>query len=118
MLGKLHLLACWVLVLSNGVAGAWSLAAIRFPRLKNILLWRFTACAQIWVLVQVTLAATYLNAGEGKAESFHVFYGVLSAVTVAVLYSYKSQLSQHLHALYGWGGLFIMGLGIRALLLL
>ncbi len=118
MLGKLHLLACWVLVVGNGAAGTWSLAAIRFPRLKNRLLWQFTAFVQIWVLVQVTVAATYLNAGEGDAESFHVFYGVLSAVTVAILYSYRSQLSQHMHALYGWGGLFIMGLGIRALLLL
>tara|TARA_X000000368_G_C22512665_1_gene485621 strand:- start:61 stop:420 length:360 start_codon:yes stop_codon:yes gene_type:complete len=118
MLGKLHLLACWVLVVGNGAAGAWSLTAIRFPKLRNSWLWRFTACVQIWVLVQVTLAATYLNAGEGEAESFHVFYGVLSAVTVAVLYSYRSQLSRYLHALYGWGGLFIMGLGIRALVLL
>ncbi|MBM45740.1 MAG: hypothetical protein CL458_05715 [Acidimicrobiaceae bacterium] len=118
MLGKLHLLACWVLVVGNGAAGAWSLTAIRFPKLQNSWLWRFTACVQIWVLVQVTLAATYLNAGEGEAESFHVFYGVLSAVTVAVLYSYRSQLSRYLHALYGWGGLFIMGLGIRALVLL
>ncbi len=118
MLGKLHLIACWVLVVGNGAAGAWSLAATRFSKLKSKRLWQFTACVQIWVFVQVTLAATYLNAGEGDAESFHVFYGVLSAVTVAVLYSYRSQLSRHLHALYGWGGLFIMGLGIRALLLL
>ena len=118
MLGKLHLLACWVLVIGNGAVGAWSLAAIRVPKLKNKLLWRLTAFVQFWVFVQVTLAATYLNAGEGNAGSFHVFYGVLSAITVAVLYSYRSQLSEHLHALYGWGGLFIMGLGIRALLLL
>ena len=118
MLGKLHLLACWVLVIGNGVVGAWSLVAIRLPKLKSKLLWRLTAFFQVWVFVQVTLAATYLNADNGTADSFHVFYGVLSAVTVAVLYSYRSQLSQHLHALYGWGGLFIMGLGIRALLLL
>ncbi|HJL98230.1 MAG TPA: hypothetical protein QF846_01115 [Acidimicrobiales bacterium] len=118
MLGKLHLLACWVLVIGNGATGTWSLAAIRFPKLKSKLLWRLTAVVQIWVFVQVTLAASYLNAGEGNAESFHVFYGVLSAVTVAVLYSYRNQMSRHLHALYGWGGLFIMGLGIRALLLL
>ena len=67
MLGKLHLLACWVLVIGNGAVGTWSLAAIRVPKLKNKLLWHLTACVQFWVFVQVTLAATYLNAGEGNA---------------------------------------------------
>ena len=107
MLGTLHLFACWVLVIGNGLAGIWALTA-------NRLAWLKTA----WVFVQLTIAALHLNASDGAPESFHVFYGVLSAVTVAILYSYKSQLNRHQNALYGWGGLFIMGLGIRALILL
>tara|TARA_Y100001936_G_scaffold223229_1_gene239817 strand:+ start:242 stop:598 length:357 start_codon:yes stop_codon:yes gene_type:complete len=118
MLGTLHLLACWVLVLGNGLAGLWALAASRVLRLQISLLWWFTGFVQLWVFVQLTLAALHLNANEGTPETFHVFYGVLSAVTVAILYSYKGQLNRHQNALYGWGGLFIMGLGIRALLLL
>jgi hypothetical protein len=33
------------------------------------------------------------------------------------LFSYRSQLSDKLLLLYGFGGLFLMGLGIRAMLL-
>jgi hypothetical protein len=68
--------------------------------------------------VQITLAAVHLNAENGGPETFHVFYGVLTATTVGILYSYRHQLRGRLHLLYGWGGLFIMGLGIRALVLL
>ena len=71
---------------------------------------------QLWVFVQLTIAALHLNANEGAPQSFHVFYGVLSAVTVASVAT--DQMKQHQNALYGWGGLFIMGLGIRALVLL
>ena len=118
MLGTMHLFACWVLVIGNGLAGIWALTANRLAWLKTAWLWWFTGFVLLWVFVQLTIAALHLNASDGAPESFHVFYGVLSAVTVAILYSYKSQLNRHQNALYGWGGLFIMGLGIRALILL
>jgi hypothetical protein len=70
------------------------------------------------VFVQVTLAAIHVNANNGAPQTFHVFYGVLAAATVGILYSYRQQVRERLHMLYGWGGLFIMGLGIRALVLL
>jgi|TARA_B100000470_G_C19732330_1_gene365156 hypothetical protein len=70
------------------------------------------------VFVQVTLAAIHINANDGGPQTFHVFYGVLAATTVGILYSYRQQFRERLHMLYGWGGLFIMGLGIRALVLL
>jgi hypothetical protein len=46
-----------------------------------------------------------------------VFYGFLAVFAVAIIYSYRTQLRNRLYLLYGLGGLFIMGLGIRALLL-
>ena len=109
MLGTLHLFACWVLVIGNGLAGIWALTANRPSWLKTAWLWWFTGFVQLWVFVQLTIAALHLNASDGAPESFHVFYGVLSAVTVAILYSYKSQLNRHQNALYGWGGLFHNG---------
>ncbi len=118
MLGTFHVFACWVLVIGNGLAGIWALTANRLSWLQTVWLWGFTGSFQLWVFVQLTIAALHLNANEGAPQSFHVFYGVLSAVTVAILYSYKNQMKQHQNALYGWGGLFIMGLGIRALVLL
>ena len=118
MLGTFHVFACWVLVIGNGLAGIWALTANRLSWLQTVWLWWFTGFFQLWVFVQLTIAALHLNANEGAPQSFHVFYGVLSAVTVAILYSYKNQMKQHQNELYGWGGLFIMGLGIRALVLL
>ena len=118
MLGTFHVFACWVLVIGNGLAGIWALTANRLSWLQTVWLWWFTGFFQLCVFVQLTIAALHLNANEGAPQSFHVFYGVLSAVTVAILYSYKNQMKQHQNALYGWGGLFIMGLGIRALVLL
>jgi hypothetical protein len=37
-------------------------------------------------------------------------------MAVAIIYSYRSQLKGKLYLLYGFGGLFLMGLGIRAML--
>ena len=37
-------------------------------------------------------------------------------IAVMLLYSYREQLKRKIYWLYGGGGLFIMGLGIRALL--
>jgi hypothetical protein len=49
-----------------------------------------------------------------EAPPFHVLYGVVAAMSVGIIYSYYSQMRQHAKLLYGFGGLFIMGLGIRA----
>jgi hypothetical protein len=47
---------------------------------------------------------------------FHLFYGFVAIISVGILYSYRQQMQHKLYLLYGGGGLFIMGLGIRALL--
>jgi hypothetical protein len=66
--------------------------------------------------VQVALGVG-LVAGEGiEAPEFHMFYGFVAIITVGIIYSYRAQLKPHLYLLYGLGGLFLMGLGIRAML--
>ena len=45
-----------------------------------------------------------------------MFYGFVAIISVAILYSYRTQLRHKLYLLYGGGGLFLMGLGIRAML--
>ena len=37
-------------------------------------------------------------------------------IAITILYSYRVQLKHKLYLLYGFGGLFVMGLGIRAML--
>ena len=51
-----------------------------------------------------------------KPKQFHMFYGFVAIIAIAILYSYRAQLRHRLYLLYGFGGLFIMGLGIRAMI--
>jgi hypothetical protein len=44
-----------------------------------------------------------------------MFYGFVLLATIGIIYSYRQQLRHRLYLLYGFGGLFLMGLGIRAL---
>lgn len=105
------------MVVANGLAGLWALAANWLPVARVKALWWYTGAAQASVFVQVAIGA-YLVGGEGiEAPEFHMFYGFISLVAVAIVYSYRRQLEHHLYLLYGFGELFIMGLGIRAMFL-
>ena len=106
----------WVVVIGNGLAALWALAALRWPLLQVAGLWWFTAFAEFAVFVQAGLGAGLVAQGT-PAPDFHTFYGFLAIIAVAILYSYRHQLRHRLYLLYGLGGLFIMGLAIRAMLL-
>ena len=56
-------------------------------------------------------------AGQGiEAPKFHMFYGFVAIIAVGIIYSYRQQMEKQRYLLYGLGSLFIMGLGIRAML--
>ena len=105
-----------MMIIGNGMAGLWALGAHFLPALRTRALWWFTVFAELTIFVQVALGVG-LVAGQGiEAPQFHMFYGFVAIITVAIIYSYRSQLRHRLYLLYGFGGLFMMGLGIRALL--
>ena len=107
----------WVVILSNALVGLWALAAHRRPSLRSIGLWVTTAAAQTTVFVQAGLG-TWLMVREGRdAPDLHALYGFSALVAVGIAYSYRHQLRDHLYVLYGCTGLFLMGLGIRAVIL-
>jgi hypothetical protein len=106
----------WVMIISNGMAGAWSLGAHRIESLRTRALWWFTVMAQVSIFVQVALGVAAMNVDGRQPAQFHMFYGFVALFAVAILYSYRAQLRHRLFLLYGFGGLFLMGLGIRALL--
>ena len=106
----------WVVVVGNGLAGLWSLGAAWRPSLRVRALWWFTAAAELAVFVQVGLGVALLRQ-DRQVEDLHTFYGFLAIVAVAIIYSYRQQLRHRLYLLYGFGGLFIMGLSIRAMIL-
>jgi hypothetical protein len=47
-----------------------------------------------------------------------MFYGFVAIIAVGILYSYRNDrfVRGKIYLLYGFGGLFLMGLGIRAML--
>jgi hypothetical protein len=105
-----------MVIIGNGLAGLWALGAHAVPALRTRALWWFTGFAQVAIFVQVGLGVA-LVAGEGRVvEQFHMFYGFVAILAVGLIYSYRAQLRHRLYLLYGFGGLFLMGLGIRALL--
>lgn len=50
-------------------------------------------------------------------SNFHVFYGFIAIAAVAIIYAYRVELRRYRYLLYGLGGFFLMGLGIRAMIL-
>lgn len=111
-----HVSWAWVTIISNGLAGLWALTAHKVQPLRTRALWWFTGAAQLTVFVQVILGVAIVNKEKLEFPAFHAFYGFVSIMAVAIIYSYRAQLKGRVYLLYGFGGLFLMGLGIRAML--
>jgi hypothetical protein len=116
-LRDVHENLAWVVVVGNGLAGVWAVAAHFREPLRIRALWWFTFVAELSVFVQVSIGVGMVAGQDIEVPQFHMFYGFLTIIAVTVIYGYRQQLSDKRYALYGGGGLFIMGLGIRAMLL-
>ena len=116
MLRDLHVSWSWVVIIGNALAGIWALSAHRVTQLRSRALWWFTGLVQFSVFVQVALGVALVNKHKIGFPQFHAFYGFVAIIAIAIIYSYRNQLKGKLYLLYGGGSLFLMGLGIRALL--
>lgn len=119
MIPALHLGIAWTLILANGVAGLWALAAQRWPAARHPTLWILIVLAQVSTLLSA-LTGVLLIEVEGRVLSdFHALYGFSTIFAVAILYGYRRSafIGDRVYLLYGLGSLFIMGLGIRNLVL-
>jgi len=103
-------------IVGNGLAGVWALAALRVPSLRRRALWWFTAVAEVAMFVQVVVGVTVMSVDDIRPPQFHMFYGFVAIIAIAIVYSYRHQMKHRIYELYGFGGLFIMGLGIRAMM--
>lgn len=113
-MGALHSWMSWPLIVANGAAGVWALTAHWLRPLRGRALWVFTATAETLLFVQAMLGGLVVAGDEREVGQGHMFYGFLTLTGIAILYGYRRQLDPWLHLLYGFGGLFIMGLAIRA----
>lgn len=116
MLLDLHQQWSWFVIIANGSAGLWALGAHRFPVVRSRALWWYTLVAQLTMFVQVGLGVALVNREKLEFPQFHAFYGFVGIMAIAIIFSYRNQMKHRLYLLYGFGGLFVMGLGIRALL--
>jgi hypothetical protein len=106
----------YLVITGNGIAGLWALAAHYRERLRTRALWWFTFIVEAAVFVQVASGMGLVEGEQAKPLAFHPFYGFFAIVVVGFLFAYRRQLWQRRYVLYGAGGLFIMGIGVRALI--
>ena len=107
-----------MVIIGNGLAGVWALAADRYESLRTRALWWFTVFVEFAIFVQVALGVGMVAGQKIKAPQFHMFYGFVAIIAVGIMYSYRQYefLRARVYLWYGLFGLFVMGLGIRALL--
>ncbi len=104
----------YVAVVSTGVVGLWGLilAIRKAAPARAFLLARNTAI--VAMLVQVGAGLVLWGDGRRPGDAFHVFYGVVIAITFSFAYIYRTQLERRPALSYGLLLLFVMGLGLRA----
>ena len=117
LISDIHSAWAWVAIISNGLAGVWALAAHKITPLRTRALWWYTGIAQFTIFVQVAFGVAMVNKQKLEFPAFHAFYGFVAIMAVAIIYSYRFQMKHRLYLLYGLGSLFVMGLGIRAMLI-
>ncbi len=106
----------WFLIGSNALVGMWALAAQYVPALRRRALWWCILVAQLSTFAIAIVGVVLVNRYDAELDQFHALYGFSSIVAVGILYSYRSSpfVKDKQYLLYGFGSLFIMGLGIRA----
>ena len=114
-----HGVLAWVLIAVNALAGAWSLAAHRWRALRGWALWTVVVAAQLTAIAQAITGTILIARDDLEPEQLHVLYGFSAVIAVGILYSYRSSsfMRGKEYLLYGLGCLFIMGLGLRELVL-
>lgn len=111
-----HETFAWVAIVANALVGVAGLVAWRVPGRRGPWLWWTTLVAECMLLLQVLTGAILVSGGRIQAPRFHMFYGFVAFLTVGLAYSYRSSMRGRLELFYGLVGLFLMGVGIRAVL--
>jgi hypothetical protein len=112
-----HEVNAWLLIGSNAFAGVWCLVAYRFDQIRSRLMWAIVIIAQLTTFSQAVIGALLANRDDVELDDMHALYGFSAIIAVAIMYSYRTSpfMKGKELVLYGLGGLFIMGLGLRNL---
>ena len=100
----------------NAVAGVVALIAWRVRAARGRWVWIVTVVAEAALMLQVLVGAILVASKDYTAPRFHMFYGFVAFLTVGIAFQYRGAMRGRREMLYGLVGLFLMGLGIRAVL--
>ena len=100
--------------MANGIAGIICLFAWRVARWRGRWVWILTIVAEVLFLFDVVVGTALVAAYKFKPPGIHMFYGFLVFITVGLAFQYRESMRGRTELLYGLVGLFLMGLGIRA----
>jgi hypothetical protein len=104
----------WVALATTGLVGLWGLGLAIFKQRPGRAFGIAAALAIVAMLVQVAAGVALYVYGLRPLNGFHVFYGILIAVTFSLAYVYRAHLARRPALWYGLLLLFVMGLGFRA----
>jgi hypothetical protein len=118
-MAEAHRFTGWALIATNAGAGVWCLSAFRWPRLRHVAMWVLVVVAQALIFVQATLGAVLSRQDDHRLGDMHALYGFSAIVAVMIMYGYRTSpfLRDKQLLLYGLGSLFVMGLGLRNMIL-
>lgn len=115
VVSSLHEVLAWAVIITGGFVGAWTTTAHWVEEARHGAMWIANHIFHGLVAVQVALGGIIVGFSDVDADQNHMFYGFLTFAGVGIIIGYR-HLSQYKYLLYGLGGLFVMGLAIRALL--
>jgi hypothetical protein len=118
-MGDLHEINAWLLIGLNAAVGVWCLAAHRWPTVGGRAVWVAVIVAQLTTATQAVTGALWARADDLEIDDMHMLYGISAIVAVGIMYSYRTSgfMKGKEYLLYGFGSLFVMGLGLRNLVL-
>jgi hypothetical protein len=114
-LREFHEVWAYVAIVANAVAGLVALIAYRFTSLRGRRVWGLTIGAEAAMLLEIAVGLILVSGDRYTAARFHVFYGIVTFITIAGAYAYRKSMRGRAELYYGLLGLFIIGLGVRAI---
>lgn len=114
-----HEINAWLLIGGNALAGLWCLVAFGWTPVRGRSMWACVIVAQLTTFVQAVIGALWSNRAGVELDDMHALYGFSAIIAVAIMYSYRTSpfMKGKELLLYGFGSLFVMGLGLRNLVL-
>ncbi|VAV93786.1 hypothetical protein MNBD_ACTINO02-318 [hydrothermal vent metagenome] len=104
----------YVTVVTTGLVGVWGLGLAFAKRTPGRAFGVARGLAIAAVLIQVGAGVILFNSGIVPGNAFHMFYGIVASITLAIAYVYRAQMARKPALSYGLLLLFVMGLGFRA----